>query len=122
MVKVYTDDVLEFEGTVRESAEFINLSYMTLRRLIKLELQYLPAKAKCDYIVFEDDKIVKKVKVKRKDIYVGMTISVDGILYELTNIQGQHYTFKSELNEYTFKFENPAKKNTIYNRIKRQRI
>lgn len=126
MLKVYTNDVLEFEGGVVETAEYIGVSAQTLYSLNSNITQWLADHAKCDYLVWGDVKYDKKPrKTTRKDndieINVGFKIGVEEIEYELIKIEQGEYTFKDENgNTFNLKPYKPYKRyNTIYNAIKR---
>lgn len=99
MIKVYTGEALEFQGNIKSTADYIGVGYSTLRKVIGGVFQYLPQKAKCDYIVYNDDKIEKKVL--KKDYYevnVGFKYTVGDLDCEVTNIFKMNNEIRYEIN------------------------
>lgn len=93
MIKVYTDDALEFVGTRKQVAEYIGISISTI---YKMGLGYdlpLPHKAKCDYIIINDmqfrKKYTRKIDINKMpaSFVEGYQLQVLDKIYTLTKVE-----------------------------------
>lgn len=115
MVEVYTNNVLEFKGTFKETSKYIGVSIESLYFINQGRIIHIPYHAKCDYVIINDNKYYKKprskkIRKQKVKMELGMELVIDEVKYTLTNIsktkRGIKYTFNYSLdinakNEYT---------------------
>lgn len=93
MLEVYTDNVFEYVGNVKNVAKYIGISPQTLYNIRSGTARWLPNKATCDIVVDGLNVYTKrpptseKTPVKERDIEVGFKITVKGVEYEIKDIK-----------------------------------
>lgn len=86
MLEVWTGQALEFQGSVVKGAEYIGIHYSTLRRVLTGELQFLPQKAKCDYVIYKNEKVEKDPNFGIFTAHVGLKYKIGDVDCEITDI------------------------------------
>src|SRR5690554_4110831 len=93
MLEVYTDNVFEYVGNVKNVAKYIGISPQTLYNIRSGTARWLPNKATCDFVVdglniYKKRPLTKeKTPVKKQDIEVGFKITIRGVEYEVKDIK-----------------------------------